>query len=434
MKKRRIGVVADDITGSNDIGIMFSKNGFNSVVATYDIGDVGAYDFADVVILDTDSRFDTSEEAARKVCIATKKLMATGFDMYHNKTCSVFRGNIGAEFDAMQDVLGVTCSMVVLGLPKLGRTTVDGIHYLNGVKLDESNFINDPIHPTHEAELAKILAMQSLRKSAVFTVHELGLPIEEQKNILERMKRENAYVIFDIRNQADLQDVATLIKDEINICGSSGIAEELPGAWGQQGEDAGKSLIHPLEDNNAAFVLAGSLTEATKGQIKQLLSCGWHSYRVEPEELFQGRQDAHMISEATKHALMHIQNRAPFLIYTQNDPIRVKNAKYLAAEAGLDDATLGKRISSIMGSIAQNVVRESGAKKIIVAGGDTSKAVSEALGISHMRIAQEIEPGVPAMYGYGIFGEMLMVLKSGSFGSVGFLQQAVERLEYLAKS
>ena len=82
---------------------------------------------------------------------------------YINKQCSVFRGNIGPEFDAMLDALGLNFAPVVLGFPDNGRTTLDGIHYVYGEKLEDSQFRNDPVNPMRESNLVKILAVQTRR-------------------------------------------------------------------------------------------------------------------------------------------------------------------------------------------------------------------------------------------------------------------------------
>ena len=126
----KMGVVADDVTGSNDIGIMFAKSGYLTYVQAFKDGSssyAAAQPEPDILILDTNSRLDPPEVAYRKVFDATRQLQQAGCRQFHNKTCSVFRGNIGAEFDAMLDALGLEFAVVVLGFPKNGRTTVDGI-------------------------------------------------------------------------------------------------------------------------------------------------------------------------------------------------------------------------------------------------------------------------------------------------------------------
>src|SRR5579875_1312991 len=131
-----IGVVADDITGANDIGVMFSKEGCQTVVASLE----GAIpdDGVDVAVIDTDSRLNSPTTAYAKTREAVHRLASRGYKRYFIKTCSVFRGNIGATFDAALDELNTSFACIILGFPKNGRTTVDGVHYVRGVKLEES--------------------------------------------------------------------------------------------------------------------------------------------------------------------------------------------------------------------------------------------------------------------------------------------------------
>lgn len=104
--KKRIGVVADDVTGANDIGVMFRKGGYRSAVFPLSLLSLcdlkGECEELDAIIIDTDSRFDDPRTAADKVAQATRLLQELPCDRYFNKTCSVFRGNIGAEFDSMR--------------------------------------------------------------------------------------------------------------------------------------------------------------------------------------------------------------------------------------------------------------------------------------------------------------------------------------------
>lgn len=104
-------VVADDITGANDIGVMYSGNKLVTHVYT---NDREVFLDCDVVIVDTDSRFDDRQMAYNKVFNATKRLMQYNPKQFFNKQCSVFRGNIGAEFDAMLDATGETFAPLLI--------------------------------------------------------------------------------------------------------------------------------------------------------------------------------------------------------------------------------------------------------------------------------------------------------------------------------
>ena len=101
----KMGVVADDVTGSNDIGIMFAKSDYLTHIYSFkeDASSFAArkedMSAPDILILDTNSRLDPPDVAYRKVFAATRELQQAGCRQFHNKTCSVFRGNIGPEFD-----------------------------------------------------------------------------------------------------------------------------------------------------------------------------------------------------------------------------------------------------------------------------------------------------------------------------------------------
>ena len=267
-RKKRIGVVADDVTGANDIGIMFHKGGYRAAV--FPLGLLQACDLREeaegleVIIIDTDSRLDRPEDARKKVRKATELLMTLPCDMYHNKTCSVFRGNIGAEFDEMQDVLGISCSMVILGFPENGRTTVDGIHYVYGRKLEESQFRNDPIHKMTTSSLEEILHRQSARPAGHITWRDLDQGLAHVMEKKERLKKQCSYVIFDIRDQEDLRLAALAVAEEKNICGSSAIGEGLSGAGISY---AGDLCGRRTRENDTGMDKGGAAEDAGKGDL-----------------------------------------------------------------------------------------------------------------------------------------------------------------------
>ena len=61
-------------------------------------------------------------------------------------------------------------------------------------------------------------------------------------------------------------------------------------------------------------------------------------------------------------------------------------------------------------------------RRLVVAGGETSGAVVQALGINALRIGPQIDPGVPWTASLGE-PRLALALKSGNFGGDGFLRQ-----------
>ena len=421
--KKRIGIVADDVTGANDIGIMFAKNQYKTAVFPLNL--LKKYSLKkeaeglDVIIIDTDSRFDKKEIAAEKVRYATLLLRTLECDMYHNKTCSVFRGNIGAEFDAMQDVLGINCSMVIAGFPKNYRTTVDGVHYVDGEKLEDSQFKNDPIHPMKTSSLAEIMAYQTSRKIGNITYQEIDKGLKEVKKTIEELKKECAYIIFDIRHQEDLKLIAEAIKDEKNICGSSAIGEELPKVYGGLRQSRNAPIL----------TIAGSLTKQSKQQVDYMKAKGYPVIEFHTNCIYKKNHLEIEIETITKaiHQLMDSQKNV--VVHTSNKEEEVNTTKEKGRAFGLTDEEIGKRISSALFRITKNIMKRSGELMLVVAGGDTSAAIVEGLKIYKMEILEEIETGVPTMKGSTSLGEIHLVLKSGSFGSEAFLEKAAELLK-----
>lgn len=430
--RKKVGIVADDITGANDIGIMFAKKGYSAAVYPYsDNMELKGAGEIDVVIIDTNSRFDSKDISRDKVYKATKKLMELPCDMYHNKTCSVFRGNIGVEFDAMQEALDIDNSVVILGFPKNGRITIDGVHYVNGFKLEESQFKRDPVHPMKESNLVDILSKQTKKRVGNVSFPIIDKGVEAIKEEVEKLKKDFNYIIFDVRDQKDLRIIAEVVKNEINICGSSAIGEELPEAW-SGGEPIYSSIRpHRIEDNNGVIVLAGSLTPQTFNQVNHLKSIGYRALKLDTTLIYDDTKLNRVIDGFVSEAVKELSAGNDLLIHTSNTEDLIGATKQIGYEKGMSDEEIGKIISGALSKIVKEVKNITDFKKLVVAGGDTSAAISEGLGINKLVIIEEIEAGVPNMYGYSEEEEYLMVLKSGSFGSEEFLYKAVESLKNL---
>ena len=268
-----IGIVADDVTGANDIGSMVAKAGYAGHVYPFtDKGDAPAAT-PDVCILDTNSRLDPPEIAYRKVYAATEALRDAGYRQFFNKTCSVFRGNIGVEFDAMLDALGREFAVVVLGFPKNGRTTVNGIHYVRGVKLEDSEFRHDPIHPMTRSDLAGILGSQTKRAVEVIDYTVVRQGSAALRAAIDQRRKHTNYVILDVTEQADLVTIAGAVTGEPVLCGSSALLEELPAFWGAPSAEQ-ITALPPVHKGLGILCAAGSLMPQTAAQIDFLAQTG----------------------------------------------------------------------------------------------------------------------------------------------------------------
>lgn len=429
-----IGIIADDITGANDIGIMFAKA--NMITHVYPMeawAGVGRKDVnklePDVLVLDTHSRLDTPEEAYRKVFEMTKKLQEAGCSRFINKTCSVFRGNIGAEFDAMLDALGASFGVVVLGFPKNGRTTLDGIHYVHGNKLEDSEFRNDPVHPMHESNLVHILQAQTKRLVGLIPIDSVEMGAEAVQVRLAEMKQAGFhYVIVDVRNQQSLNTIARAVHNEPVLCGSSALAEEL--ALLDKTYESVAETDHQLPKLGRTAVLcaAGSLMPQSAAQVAYARKAGIPALELDSLRLFDAADKEVHTSSLIKEASRILHEGQDVLIHASNNPNKVTMTKVKGKSLGLSNTQVSQLVSDTLSDVIRYIVAATGQQRLLIAGGETSAAVCAKLGVGGLCIWQEIEAGLPSCLTLQN-PQRFMVLKSGSFGSERFFIDAIAHLK-----
>lgn len=403
-------VIADDITGANDIGIMYAKEGLDTAVYSYSMLD-GSEDIENTVsIIDTNSRFLSADEAYQKVYDALKYFKGKGVKQYFNKQCSVFRGNIGAEFDAMLDCLGEENGLVVLGFPDNGRTTIHGIHYVYGVELAKSQFSKDPVHPMTESDLVSILQKQTKRTVGLVSYEAYEQEPEAFKAYVKEQKKQYNYLIFDVRDNQDLEYLAEAFQEERVLCGSSAIGRYL-----------GKRYT---ERENRILSIAGSLTGQTKAQIRYMKKHGYPVIELNTYRLFQPKERISEQNRILKEYEARYKENRLVLICSMHEEEQVAETKRIASEYGISNTQVSGLVSEMLGEIALHIAQRFGITRYIICGGDTSAAFCSKLSINGMKINREIQPGLPDCISLKP-PYYHLVLKSGSFGSENFVEEAM---------
>ncbi|KRE34101.1 four-carbon acid sugar kinase family protein [Paenibacillus sp. Soil724D2] len=427
-----IGIIADDITGANDIGIMYAKANIRTHVYPMEAWtgrDQSNGAEPDVLVLDTHSRLDTPDDAYTKVYQMTKRLQEAGCARFINKTCSVFRGNIGTEFDAMLDALDASFGIVVLGFPKNGRTTLNGIHYVHGKKLQESEFRNDPVHPMRCSNLVDILQSQTDRRVGLIPIH----IVEQGASVLEEqiavMKQSGfTYIILDVRDQQSLKTIAQAVQAEPIICGSSALAEELALLEKQNAVQTSVANKLPALGRSAVLCAAGSLMPQTAAQIAYAKKQGLTALELDSLLLFNPAEKEAHCKQLVEQASRLLKDDKDVLIHASNSPLKVAATKVKGVELGYGNTEVSVIVSNALSDVIQSVVNVTGQQRLLIAGGETSAAVCDKLGIGGLSIWQEIEPGLPSCLTLQT-PQRFLVLKSGSFGSEPFFIEAIEHLK-----
>ena len=150
------GIIADDLTGALDSGVQLAKWGLRPAVLLTETTTVDS----DALVVNSDSRQVTREEAYTQARAATRRLVERSL---YKKIDSTMRGNIGVEIDGVLDERGWSRALVAPAYPASGRTTTDGCHYVDGTPLAQTAFAHDPLCPMTESHLPTLLAGQTRR-------------------------------------------------------------------------------------------------------------------------------------------------------------------------------------------------------------------------------------------------------------------------------
>ena len=112
----------------------------------------------------------------------------------------------------------------------------------------------------------------------------------------------------------------------------------------------------------------------------------------------------------------------PPLVYSSDDPEAVRMVQ---DKLGREQA--GTLVEHLLAEVSV-LLRDAGYARFIVAGGETSGAVVEALGARALAIGPEIAPGVPWTRSVGT-PDLALALKSGNFGGPRFFMDAMDLLD-----
>ena len=414
-----LGCVADDFTGASDAASFLKAAGlstflYNGIPETEEIRGEAA-----VIALKT--RSVSPEEAKQDTLKAVGKLKEAGVKQIYFKYCSTFDsrpdGNIGPVCDMLLQEFGIQYTVLCPSLPVNGRTVKEGILYVNQIPLSESHMKNHPLNPMWDSSIPNLMREQSKYPCLVLGEKEMNRTDSEiRENIRLFAQGKGAfYVVPNYETDTDGERIAGIFGELPFLSGGSGLL-------GVLGKRAAKILGHSecaaygddqtaKRDKKKVLLVAGSCSAATRAQTAYYLKHGGEGILLDSERLYSGEQTVDQIWEQVQHA-----SKNSVLVYTSSPK--------------KDDATREAKAASIEQAMSQLACKadKDGYSCIICAGGETSGAVTKALGYRMYEIRESVAPGVPVMTPYENAG-LSLVLKSGNFGQEDFFCRTIEQIE-----
>jgi 3-dehydrotetronate 4-kinase len=429
----KLGCIADDFTGATDLANNLVRAGMR-VVQTIGVPMAPLTADVDAVVVALKSRTIAPAEAIAQSLEALQWLQRAGATQIYFKYCSTFdswygadgsdrRGNIGPVTEALMDALGTDFCIATPAFPDNGRTVFKGHLFVGDVLLSESGMKNHPLTPMRDANLLNVMQAQCQRKVGLIDYRCVASgPQAVRGRIAELRVQGVGIAIVDAVSNEDLMRLGAALVDFPLVTAGSGVAIGLPQNFALHAASQTSTL--PAAQGMQA-VVSGSCSQATNAQVAAWKAAGLPALAIDTAEVL-GNPAQHQA--AVDQVLTWAQARlkqGPVLVYSTAGTQTVQQT-----QMALGSETTGARVEQALSAVAKGLVRL-GVRQLVVAGGETSGACVQALGIEQMQIGEQIDPGVPWCYAQSeaLGCHLHLALKSGNFGSTDFFVKALSQLK-----
>lgn len=408
---KRFGCIADDFTGATDLAAMLSRRGWR--VSLSDGVPDADVELGDAHVVALKSRTIAPEDAVAQSLEACRFLTEHHVsEAIYFKYCSTFdstdKGNIGPVLDALMAELGVGRTIAAPAFPENGRRVFLGHLFVNGRLLSESSLATHPLTPMTDPDLVRVLGRQRHGHVDLISVDDIGAGAGAIAAKFDTAMPGTVF-ICDATSDGEMEQLAQGLPAMRLASGGSAMGAAI----------AGQAAVSSALDWSGtrtpprAMLLSGSASQQTQRQVRRAIESGRPVIKVSPEEMDEPQAFAQTILER-----LDASGEAP-LVYSTATPDEVVQMQQRHGRAAA-----GERVERFFGCLAKHALKR-GFDTFVVAGGETSGAVAQALGAKNMLVGPEIAPGVPWMASNGI----RLALKSGNFGGDDFFADALKRLE-----
>lgn len=407
-----LGVIADDYTGATDLAGMIARSGMR-VVQFLGVPDDSAVIDADCVVVALKSRSIPAADAVKQSVRAGKWLLSLGVEQLYFKYCSTFDstddGNIGPVADALADLVSAPSVVFAPAVPEHGRTTYLGHLFVADRLLSDSSMRDHPINPMTDSDLRRVLGRQTATAVGLL---DLTAVRSGSANDLRADAPTRTFFIADTVTDDDVAALAAAVENDALVTGGAALGAALAARRVPAASD-GSGFAIPA---GPALVLAGSCSSATRAQLAEHRA----DHPVFTVDVYALDRGEDVVSQAL--AFLAENSGAVPAVVASTDPEAVRQ---IQQDLGVEKSSL--LVEAALGAIARGAA-EQGYTRILVAGGETSGSVVNSLGVTSLRIGEEVAPGVPWTVTEGAH-PVALLLKSGNFGGPHIFQDALDLAE-----
>ena len=399
-------IIADDFTGSNDTGMQLQRRGF-SVNVFFKKPSVLPADMS--VVLDTETRGLSADAAYEKVKQDTKEIDFSKFKYVIKKTDSLLRGNIPQEVKAIDEIYKSELVIFMPALPDLGRTTVNGVHCLNGIPITQTEMAQDPVKPVLEDHIQRLLQQAYDEKVYLITSAQIAAGDIDYS--------EGRLYAVDAKSNAEMQVVIKKALEsgrKILFVGTAAMADNI------------FALEFPVKP---AMGLVASVSEVTRKQVHQAEEAKIPIVNVKIPELMERKLE---LSDYVAQAVELLKKGRDVLVISSATYDRAELDRTVGVAAGIEMSReeASNWTQEVMGQIGSAVLDQVQVNGLFLAGGDTAMSFFKREEAEGSEIIGEVAAGIPLMkMTGGKHAGMKIVTKSGAFGNPDAIVYSLRKLK-----
>lgn len=418
--------LADDLTGAMDTGVKLTKKGTAcEVIPGFDLN--FSHDRNILTIVNTQTRNMSACLAAQKYRALLKSLKETGQKIIYKKIDSTLRGNIGAELDMIMDHYEYDIAIIAPALPDAGRITINGIHYVEGIEIKDTDIGRDPFSPVIHSYIPYLIASQSNKKVMLIDHTILDRAVSDIVIFIKGcMEKGASYIVSDILNDIHLEKLAEAIiklPGKILPCGSAGLFDKLKKPVTSKLTESNLSSVGPV------LVISATPSLVSKNQIEYVRKNDTSVYVYDLNHHILNN-DSYEIEKMIRSAVVKMEDGHDIVLDAGGwgKEYILKNST--KEKAFSDSDVLRESVSNI----ALAFLKDGFTGTLVIFGGDTAYSILEKLKAPSILLKKEILPlvalgEIPGSKLHGIN----IVTKAGGFGNERCLADILEILRYGGK-
>lgn len=428
-----IGWYGDDFTGSAAVMEVLEFAGLPAVLFL-DIPTpalLARFPQARAIGIASTARSHGPDWMARHLPPAFAFLKETGAGVVHYKTCSTLDsaphvGSIGAAIDLGLAAVGGWAPCLVAA-PALRRYQAFG-HLFAGApegvfRLDRHPVMSrHPVTPMDESDVARHLARQTSRRFGLVDLEDFSA--DAHKALARELDRGAEVICLDALREAEMAQCGALIWEGRTgprlAIGSQGVEYALVAHWRETGALATQELSQTAGPVARMPVVSGSVSPVTAAQIDWASQNGFAPIALDAAAV--ALADAGAEERAFDESLAALSNGRDPLIHSARGPDDPGVARMRAAvsRAGLAGDEANARIGAALGRLLARLLRETGLRRAVISGGDTSGHAARQLGLYAFTALAPTIPGAALLQAHsdepGMAG-LQLALKGGQMGS-----------------